>query len=611
MEKNIVVIRSIDEYVNSNINDEYLKDSVVVYCRVSSLGQVDGNSLEVQQNKGVEFYKNNKDLEFDNIIVLREEGKSGDDYDNETLVVRELLGICVSKIEKGLIKDFWVYDSSRLSRSSELSLIIFKIFNDNSCRYYINNELRNIDDIDSSLMLKILSVFDEYENFKRHNKLMVGKIEHLKLNKWKGGKINFGYKIGENSKIEIDHEDSKVVKKLFDLYNKGGNLEELKIYLNTHNILPPTSTKKLWNTNSLKNILRNEIYIGKMNVEVKLLKNRSKEYCREKGKIINITQYTPRIISDKVFKSVNEKIEINSRSKKGENNLKYDYLLRGKCFCGYCGGKMLINSNKNENKKVFYCGWSVRKFKGDESVKCGKDYSRQINIDVVEDLVWNELIRCFKESYKVKEEFRKESLEVIYNEKETPKLEIEKNKKSIKHYYKNILRLEDNLVELLRKKLTLNLSEKHYLSLEGSINEEIKVYRNKILEIEKRIEIINNGIEWYDWLDEFDKLYDTIKNYRTFKQKHSFITKYINKVDVDWDKDNSTHTLTITFNMNIVRDERIRKEKYVFELLEGTNVSEIHNINHTKLNNQLKKKNKLNSVVQNHSTVTDLARFRG
>ena len=123
---------------------------------------------------------NNKDLEFDNIIVLREEGKSGDDYDNETLVVRELLGICVSKIEKGLIKDFWVYDSSRLSRSSELSLIIFKIFNDNSCRYYINNELRNIDDIDSSLMLKILSVFDEYENFKRHNKLMVGKIEHLK-----------------------------------------------------------------------------------------------------------------------------------------------------------------------------------------------------------------------------------------------------------------------------------------------------------------------------------------------------------------------------------------------------------------------------------------------
>jgi len=94
-------------------------------------------------------------------------------------------------------------------------------------------------------------------------------------------------------------------------------------------------------------------------------------------------------------------------------------------------------------------------------------------------------------------------------------------------------------------------------------------------------------------------------------KKKPVYTKYINKVDVDWDKDNSTHTLTITFNMNIVRDERIRKEKYVFELLEGTNVSEIHNINHTKLNNQLKKKNKLNSVVQNHSTVTEWINTEG
>ena len=56
---------------------------------------------------------------------------------------------------------------------------------------------------------------------------------------------------------------------------------------------------------------------------------------------------------------------------------------------------------------------------------------------------------------------------------------------------------------------------------------------------------------------------------------------------------------------------KLDERKVLFELLEGTNVSEIHNINHTKLNNQLKKKNKLNSVVQNHSTVTDLAKFLG
>jgi hypothetical protein len=56
MKKNIVVIKNINEYINSDIDDSLLKDSVVVYCRVSSLSQIEGNSLDVQQNKGVEFF---------------------------------------------------------------------------------------------------------------------------------------------------------------------------------------------------------------------------------------------------------------------------------------------------------------------------------------------------------------------------------------------------------------------------------------------------------------------------------------------------------------------------------------------------------------------------
>jgi hypothetical protein len=593
MKKNIVVIKNINEYINSDIDDSLLKDSVVVYCRVSSLSQIEGNSLDVQQNKGVEFFEKKKDLDFENIIVIREEGKSGDDFDKESLVGRELLGLIISKIEKGYIKDLWVIDSSRLSRSSELSGILYKIFSENSIRYYINNELKNLEDLDSGLLLKILSVFDEYENFKRDNKFRIGKIEHLKLNKWKGGKINFGYRIGDNSEILKDEVNSKIVKHLFDLYNKTESLESLKIYLNTKNILPPTSNKKMWNNNTLKNLLTNKIYIGELDIEVKLLKNRSKEYCREKGKIINIKQNTPKIITKKLFDDVGKKIEKNNRKTKSDNRVKYNYLLRGLVYCGSCGEKMSINSNKSQNKKVYYSS---------------KGYTKQINIDVVEHLVWNEVLRCFKESYKIKEEFRKKSLEVVYKERETPKNEIEKNKKSIKHYLKNIKKLENKLVELLRKNLTLNLSEKDYLSLEKSVKDEIEINRNKILEVEKRIEIINNGIEWYNWLDKFDELYDEIKNYTSFKQRQKFITKYVKKVSVDWDKNTNTHTLTITFNLNIVRDERIKKEKYVFEVIDGENVSVINDINHNKINKLLKKKNSKKLVERNHSTVTDLFR---
>ena len=62
--------------------------------------------------------------------MFRDEGKSGDDYDNsnvDSIVIRDLLNVIISKIEQNLVKHFWVIDSDRLSRSTELSSIIYKI----------------------------------------------------------------------------------------------------------------------------------------------------------------------------------------------------------------------------------------------------------------------------------------------------------------------------------------------------------------------------------------------------------------------------------------------------------------------------------------------------
>ena len=164
-DKNIVVIRSIKDYLDNNISDNDFKNSVIVYCRVSTKSQIDGSSLDTQQNSGIDFYKNSE-IDYKNIIVFREEGKSGDDYLKETLTERPLLQIVLNKIEKNLIKHFWVFDSSRLSRSTELSTIIMKTFDQNSCNYYINKTQQNFDELESSMMLKILTVFDEYENHK-------------------------------------------------------------------------------------------------------------------------------------------------------------------------------------------------------------------------------------------------------------------------------------------------------------------------------------------------------------------------------------------------------------------------------------------------------------
>ena len=78
--KKIIVLNSLDEVFDKDISNEVLKDSVIVYCRVSTVQQRDeNNSLENQMKYGIEYYiKSN--IEYKNILVFKET-KSVDDYD--------------------------------------------------------------------------------------------------------------------------------------------------------------------------------------------------------------------------------------------------------------------------------------------------------------------------------------------------------------------------------------------------------------------------------------------------------------------------------------------------------------------------------------------------
>ena len=77
MKKNIIVVKNIMDWVD-NIESQpksLLEKSVIVYCRVSTVQQIDNGSLDEQQKVGSNFYKKQK---IDKII---EELTSGD-YDN-------------------------------------------------------------------------------------------------------------------------------------------------------------------------------------------------------------------------------------------------------------------------------------------------------------------------------------------------------------------------------------------------------------------------------------------------------------------------------------------------------------------------------------------------
>ena len=131
------------------------------------------------------------------------------------------------------------------------------------------------------------------------------------------------------------------------------------------------------------------------------------------------------------------------------------------------------------------------------------------------------------------------------------------------------------------------------LDFENSINDEINFCNNKIDEKKSEIEITNNGIVWYNWFEDFDNHYNLIKSYTKLEDKKNFINQFVDKITVYWDSISNTHKLVITFKLKIVKDQRIKEEKYVFKLQKGQNDKVISDINSKKYNKLINQKSKL------------------
>ena len=95
----VIVIRDKSDF-EKKINDEILLKSFNVYCRVSTISQIDNTSLQNQSEKGIEYCKKHHNNQFKYIVVWREEGKSGDDLNDGIgeFVKRELLSIILKAI---------------------------------------------------------------------------------------------------------------------------------------------------------------------------------------------------------------------------------------------------------------------------------------------------------------------------------------------------------------------------------------------------------------------------------------------------------------------------------------------------------------------------------
>ena len=225
--------------------------------------------------------------------------------------------------------------------------------------------------------------------------------------------------------------------------------------------------------------------------------------------------------------------------------------------------------------------------------------------------MWNEFLNTFKNSHIIKEQYKNDLLPIKMKEREQPQISINEIKNKIEKLDIKIINLNNNKTDCYKKRCLVEISVETYDDIILDIDKSINNCNLNIEELNSEIIKIESGINWYDWVSDFENIYSEMKSIKSIEDKRKYIKKYVDKVIVTYCFVTKTHSIKILFKVKIVNDSRRRLEKYRFKVSKGKNDKVIPNINSNRLIKSYNNHLSTQTLTQNYSTVTDLARFLG
>lgn len=333
----------------------------------------------------------------------------------------------------------------------------------------------------------------------------------------------YGYKISKhnNNKLVIDKVASSTIKYIYKLYLKGYSLTKIKEELNKNNIPSPSLYKYLngsklniisnkkrtdikWNTNIIKNILTNEIYIGNLiqGKRTTISYKNHKVILKPKNEWIKKENTHSPIIDKITFNKVQNIIKTKNKPLKKTGTI---HTFSGKVYCLNCNTKM---RKKNSSKHTY--------------LECTNTHcqNKTIRYDILEGIILNEINKNIKK-YITINDIEKELTNNIKNNqnKETNSLLNEKNKLTKKLHKTN------NYIKCLYEdKVNKIITDNEFKELLNIYNIDISFINKRLSKINKKINTINmispkiNNVEFNKLnriiIEEFiDKIYvSSIKN---------------------------------------------------------------------------------------------------
>lgn len=199
-------------------------------------------------------------------------------------------------------------------------------------------EKENIHSIsgDGELMLTILASFAQEESLSVSENCK-WRIRHNYEEGIPNGFTVYGYNVKKRN-LTINEEQAAVVREIFDMYLNGKGSKVIARTLNERAI--PAPGGETWHQARIMKILRNEKYIGDLNLQKYYSENHiTKRTLVNDGclKRYYVTENHEPIIDSGMFDRVQQLIK--DKAERHPHIAPYDYSFKDKVFCGKCGAK--------------------------------------------------------------------------------------------------------------------------------------------------------------------------------------------------------------------------------------------------------------------------------
>ena len=288
--------------------------------------------------------------------IYRDDGISGTSMERPAF--QQMIAAAVSPDRP--FDAIFVDDTSRLSRSTEDALTIFRRMNFAGVQLIAVSQAIDSHDEQADLLVTVHGLVDSLYVKELAKKVHRGLDERVLRGLHAGGRC-FGYVTVEASggkKVSVNESEAETVRRIFQLSADGSSLRTIAKTLNAEGIPPPRPRKGRfnggWCPTAIREMLRNERYIGRT------VWNRSR-FVKVPGTNRRIARPRPqtewrvfewpeqRIISDKLWSAVatrqrwvNEAFGNGNRAGFLVRNASSPHLFSGLLYCAECGGRLTI-----------------------------------------------------------------------------------------------------------------------------------------------------------------------------------------------------------------------------------------------------------------------------